>query len=161
MSAFPIIMMYHMNRNNNHYGNYNSNSDDGFGCLIAIILAGGIITVGGIVIANSIRQKESESTKYNLIVMMNGEEYRFDDKETKKEIDGSYSVYRFNDKTMAVVVYGINPTEKNEYTDFIESCIYLDQNNNVYFDEEAATDEKYTVYQMQAKSQEKIKRKTL
>lgn len=141
MGMMPFIIMHQMQKNNNHhYGSYNTGPADGLGCLICSIVAGGIV-IGTIVVAvDSIRQKESESTKYNLIVIMDGEEYKYTDKESDKEPDGSYKVYRFNDKTMAVVVYGINPTEKNEYTDFIESCIYLDQNNNVYFDEEAATD---------------------
>ncbi len=138
-------------------------SGGGSGCAVIFVSAalGTLAVTTAAALGVKAARDDDYQRKYDLIVMHDGEEYKYENLKTEKETEEKYEVFHIDEKTLAVVVYDNSSSIGESYTDFIESCIYLDQNNNVYFDVEAASDEKYTVYQMQAKSQNKIKRKTL
>ena len=98
-------------------------------------------------IKNRERQRIEKNLKYdncNIISVFDGKVNVDKKQETHKSYeDLDYKLAMQDDEDLVVYVYSNDETERNLYTSYIVSKIHVDDNGNVYFDEDDLSERDY------------------
>lgn len=121
------------------------------GCMIAL----GIVTFSmiaipvGVAIGVNVYNEHEKSKVYNSIAVSYGNETRKDDIKGEEAYKDPVKVVYQDDNTLVVYVYGKDAEQRYLYTEFVESNIYVIEENGEYrvcLDENNLTEENYKTF---------------
>lgn len=97
----------------------------------------------------------------SLIMINNGEEYINNNATKTGHTNDNYDLSYYDGKSIVLYIYGEDPIERKIYTDFILSNIVINEENNVFFDQNSITKESFEEYKNKILSdnEETIQRK--
>lgn len=97
----------------------------------------------------------------SLIMINSGEEYINNNATKTGHINDNYDLSYYDGKSIVLYVYGENPIERKIYTDFILSNIVINEESDVFFDQNSITKENFEEYKNKIlnENEENIQRK--